>query len=370
VPGIRMSQHLPKIARNMQDMVIVRSMNSREGDHGRATFLLRTGYLPQGPIQYPTLGSLVSKELGNEEASLPNFVSISPYRQFNQAAYGPGFLGPRFAPLMVGDRGNQVVAQGPNAYQEELRVPDLLAPGDVPQNQVDSRIGLLQDMERDFVTRHPGLSPQSHRTAYERAVRLMRSAASAAFNLDQEPQRLRDSYGRNTFGQGCLLARRLVERGVPFVEVSLGSFQGGLPNWDSHAQNFNTVRTLSQTLDPAWGTLMEDLRERGMLESTLIVWMGEFGRTPRINGNQGRDHFPNAWTTVLAGGGLRGGRVVGRTSADGMRVESDHPTSVPDFLATVCHAVGVDPRKQNMSPQRRPIRVVEESARPIREVLA
>jgi len=370
VPGIRISQHLPKIARNMQDMVIVRSMSSREGDHGRATFYLRTGYLPQGPVQYPTLGSLVSKELGSEEAALPNFVSISPYRQFNQAAFGPGFLGPRFAPLFVGDRGNQVVAQGPNSYQEELRVPDLLAPGGVPQNQVDSRIGLLEDMERDFASRHPGLSPASHRTAYERAVRLMRSAASSAFNLDQEPQRLRDSYGRNTFGQGCLLARRLVERGVPFVEVSLGSFQGGLPNWDTHAQNFGTVRTLSQILDPAWGTLMDDLRDRGMLESTLIVWMGEFGRTPRITNNRGRDHFPNAWTTVLAGGGLRGGRVVGRTSADGMRVESEHPTSVPDFLATACLALGIDPLKRNMSNVNRPIRIVDVAARPIREIVA
>jgi hypothetical protein len=370
VPGIRISQHLPKIARNMQDMVIVRSMSSREGDHGRATFYLRTGYLPQGPVQYPTLGALVSKELGNADAPLPNFVSVSPYRQFNQAAFGPGFLGPLYAPLLVGDRGNQVVAQGPNAYEQELRVPDLLAPADVSRPQADSRIGLLQDMERDFVSRHPGLSPQSHRTAYERAVRLMRSAAADAFNLGQEPQSLRDAYGRNTFGQGCLLARRLVERGVPFVEVSLGSFQGGLPNWDSHAQNFNIVQQLSRVLDPAWGTLMEDLRDRGMLESTLIVWMGEFGRTPRINNNQGRDHFPNAWTTVLAGGGLRGGRVVGRTSPDGTRVESDHAVSVPDFLATVCLALGIDPLKRNMSNVNRPIRIVDVAARPIREVIA
>ncbi len=371
VPGIRLSQHLPKIARNMHDMAIVRSMSSREGDHGRATFYLRTGYLPQGPVQYPTLGSLVSKELGNEDAPLPNFVSISPYRQFSQGAFGPGFLGPRFAPLLIGDRGNQFgAAQGPNSYEQELRVPDLQAPADVPPTQVNSRIGLLEEMEQDFLARHPGLSPRSHRTAYERAVRLMRTAAAAAFNLEQEPRRLRDAYGRNTFGQGCLLARRLVERGVPFVEVSLGAFQGGLPNWDSHARNFDTVRTLSQVLDPAWGTLMEDLRDRGMLDSTLIVWMGEFGRTPRINGNQGRDHYPNAWTTVLAGGGIRGGRVAGRTSADGTRVEADHLTSVPDFLATVCLALGIDPLKQNMSNVSRPIRIVDVAARPIRELLS
>lgn len=368
VPGIRISEHLPRIARNMEDMVIIRSMSSREGDHGRASFYLRTGYLPQGAVQYPTLGSLVSKELGSDDSPLPNFVSISPYRLFNPAAYGPGFLGPRFAPLIVGE-GRFGVQQAQDNYQENLRVPDLEAPADV-RGQFDARVDLLQEMERDFVARHPGLSPQSHRTAYERAVRLMRTAASSAFNLDDETARLRDSYGRNTFGQGCLLARRLVERGVAFVEVNLGAIQGNAIGWDTHAQNFNSVRALSQVLDPAWGTLMEDLRERGLLESTLIVWMGEFGRTPRINGSQGRDHYPNAWSTVLAGGGIRGGRVVGRTSPDGMTVEAERPTSVPDMLATACRALGIDPSRQNISNVTRPIRVVDPAARPIREILA
>jgi hypothetical protein len=369
VPGIRISEHLPRLARNMQHMAIIRSMSTREGDHGRATFYLRTGYLPQGPVQYPTLGSLVSKELGSEEAAMPNFVSVSPFRQFNQAAFGPGFLGPRYAPLLVGESGNGFVQQGVDNYQQNLRVADLEAPADLPRSQFDARISLLQGMEQDFVSRHPGLAPQSHRTAYERAVRLMRTAAAAAFNLDEEPAQLRDAYGRNTFGQGCLLARRLVQRGVPFVEVSLGSFQGNI-NWDTHAQNFNGVRTLSQILDPAWATLMEDLRDRGLLESTLIVWMGEFGRTPRINNNQGRDHYPNAWSAVLAGGGIRGGRVFGRTSPDGMTVEADHPTSVPDLLATVCGALGIDHTKQNMSNVSRPIRIVDVAARPIRELIA
>src|SRR5262249_16748964 len=150
------------------------------------------------------------------------------------------------------------------------------------------------------------------------AVRLMRTAASAAFNLEEESSWLREQYGRNQFGQGCLLARRLVERGVPFVEVSLG----GLANnnnlgWDTHNQNFPNVRRLCGVLDPAGGTLLEGLRARSLLGSTLVVWMGEFGRTPRINQQQGRDHYPNAWTTVLAGGGIRGGQAYGRTSVDG-----------------------------------------------------
>ena len=165
----------------------------------------------------------------------------------------------------------------------------------------------------------------------------MRTAAAKAFNLDDEAPVLRDAYGRNLFGQGCLLARRLVERGVPFVEVTLGGFDAGGIGWDTHQANFDGVRKLTEVLDPAWSTLMEDLRLRGLLDSTLIVWMGEFGRTPKINPQAGRDHYPNAWSTALAGGGIRGGQVVGRTSSDGTKVE-ERPVSVPDFLATVCGA--------------------------------
>jgi uncharacterized protein (DUF1501 family) len=198
--------------------------------------------------------------------------------------------------------------------------------------------------------------------AYERAVRLMNTSAAKAFNLEEEPAALRDAYGRNLFGQGCLLARRLVERGVPFVEVTLGG-------WDTHGDNFNQVQRLSGILDPAWGTLMEDLKEHGLLDSTLIVWMGEFGRTPQINGGRGRDHYPNAWSTVLAGGGVKGGQAIGRTSPDGMTVQ-DRPVSVADLLATVCEALGIDPKKQNDSNVGRPIRIVEKSAQPIREVVA
>src|SRR5439155_24137593 len=202
----------------------------------------------------------------------------------------------------------------------------------------------------------------------ERAVRLMRTAAATAFNFEDEPAALRDSYGRNPFGQGCLLARRLVERGVPFVEVSLGGFNNNAFAWDTHQNNINAVRLLCEVLDPAWGTLMEDLRARGLLDSTLIVWMGEFGRTPRINPQRGRDHFPNAWSTVLAGGGIRGGQVYGRTSADGTVVESDRPTSVPDFIATICKALGVNHTLQNMSNVGRPIRIADVGSQPIEAI--
>jgi uncharacterized protein (DUF1501 family) len=180
---------------------------------------------------------------------------------------------------------------------------------------------------------------------------------------------LRDAYGRNPFGQGCLLARRLVERGVPFVEVTLSSVDGrNALGWDTHAQNFDTVKSLCGVLDSGWSTLISDFRSRGLLDDTLIVWMGEFGRTPKINESAGRDHFPNAWSTVLAGGKLRGGRVIGDTGADGGEVR-DRPVSVPDFLATIVKSLGLDPMGQNMAENGRPIRLVDPKAKPIAEVL-
>ena len=191
---------------------------------------------------------------------------------------------------------------------------------------------------------------------------MLRSTAVEAFNLDVEPGALRDAYGRNPFGQGCLLARRLVERGVPFVEVTLDG-------WDTHQNNFDAVKNLCGVLDPAWAALMSDLKDRGLLDSTLIVWMGEFGRTPKINPQKGRDHFPNAWSTVIAGGGIKGGQAVGKTSKDGTTVE-ERVTPTVDLLATVCSAVGIDFEKQNMSNVGRPIRIVEKGAKPVTEVLA
>jgi hypothetical protein len=371
-PGLRISEHLPNVARYGHRMAVVRGMSTKEADHGRATFVMRTGYNPTGPIQYPGIGSLVSKELGATDAPLPNCVAIAPFRFFNAAAYGPGFLGPQYAPLIVGDnvqlqQPGQANQQTEQDYGKLLRVQDVDAPEEVGPDHADARLKLLQEMESDFVGRHPGVAPQSHQTAYDRAVRLMRTTAAKAFNLDEEPSAVRDAYGRSLFGQGCLLARRLVERGVPFVEVTLAGDNGA--GWDTHAQNFDIVRLLSQVLDPAWGTLMSDLEVRGLLDSTLIVWMGEFGRTPKINPQQGRDHYPTAWSTVLAGGGIRGGQAVGKTSPDGMEVV-ERPTSVPDFLATVCLALGIDPLKQNVSNVGRPIRIADKTATPIQEVLA
>ena len=365
VPGLKFSEHLPKLAKQAEHLAIVRSMTTKEGDHGRATALVRSGYLPQGPIRYPTLGSLVAKELGQSDAELPAFVSISPYRAFSPAAFGPGFLGAPYATLLVGD-GQFRTADKPDDYQ--LTVDDLAPPKGVSTDTLGKRLEVLTSLNNRFVSEHGGAPATGYRTAYERAVRLMRSEAGKAFELDGEPAAVRDAYGRNRFGQGCLLARRLVERGVPFVEVSLGGISDNGLGWDTHIDNFDGVRKLSEVLDPAWSTLMTELKDRGLLDSTLIVWMGEFGRTPKINPNGGRDHFPTAWSAALAGGGVRGGQAIGRTSPDGMTV-ADRPTSVPDFLATVCEALGIDPLGQNISNVGRPIRFVDPSGSAISEAL-
>jgi Protein of unknown function (DUF1501) len=358
VPGIQISEHLPQLARHMDRLVLVRSMTSKEGDHDLANYYVHAGYLKRDPIQYPTFGALVAKETGAEAADLPAFVSITPQRFRETAAQTPGFLGPRYAPLIVGDG---------NTSENSLGVPNLTPHTGIGREHLEARLRLVQQLQEEFVADHPGAAATSHQTAYQRAVRLMRTSAGKAFDLDEEPAKLRDAYGRNRFGQGCLLARRLVERGVPFIEVSLGGFNR--IGWDTHANNFETVRDLSQVLDSGWATLMRDLKERGLLESTLIVWMGEFGRTPTINGDQGRDHFPSAWTAVLGGGGIAGGQVIGKTSAGGETIEQ-RPVSVPDLLATVCLALAIDPMKLNTSNIGRPISLVDKAGRPLKDVVA
>ena len=242
-----------------------------------------------------------------------------------------------------------------------LKVRNLDRSKDVSKTHSDSRLELLRTMQTDFAQSRPSSTTAGHTSAYDRAIRLMQSESGQVFDLTQEKDKVRDSYGRNLFGQGCLLARRLVEKGVPFVEVSLG-------NWDTHSNNFDAVKTLSTTLDTAWGTLMSDLKDRGLLDSTLILCMGEFGRTPSINPSKGRDHYPNAWSAVLAGGGIKGGQAIGKTSADGTTVE-ERPTSNVDLLATTCALLGIDHTKQNMSNVGRPIDIVDKHAEVLKELV-
>jgi hypothetical protein len=367
VPGIQVCEHLPKFAQQMQHAAIIRSMSTKEGDHQRATYMAHTGYLPQGPIRYPTLGSLLSKELTAPETELPGFVAIAPNRFLGQGAYGPGFLGPQYAPLVVGDPTQTPVPnQGMSA---DLSVRNIKLPDGIEFAQADARLGLLDVLETGFQQTRAASGVESHRTAYHKAVKMMRSAAVGAFNLEEEEATLRDAYGRNPFGDACLLARRLVERGVSFIEVSLNGVQGNAGiGWDTHNDNFNAVQQLCGVLDPAFGTLIDDLNQRGLLDSTLVLWMGEFGRTPAINAMTGRDHFPVAWSSVMCGGGIRGGQVIGKTAADGMTVE-ERPVPMADYLATICLALGLDPTKQNMSNVGRPIRLADPAAKPITELV-
>jgi uncharacterized protein (DUF1501 family) len=357
-PGVRVAEHLPLVAKQMKHLAVVRSMATKEGDHGRATLHLRTGNLPQGGIDFPTLGALVSNERARANDDLPGYVSINP-RGFGTAALTAGFLGSRHSPLVVGGTGGDVFSAETGG---DLRVENLGLPSGVTERRAEERRALLEETEAEFLTSRPGAATESHKSAYQRAVRLMKESAAKAFELGEEQGAVRDLYGRNRFGQGCLLARRLVERGVPFVEVTLGG-------WDTHDNNFAQVKSLCGTLDLAWAALVRDLKDCGLLETTTIVWMGEFGRTPGINPRQGRDHYPNAWSVVLGGGGIAGGQTVGKTSKDGMTVE-ELPVSVPDLLATVCRAIGIDPEKQNMSNVNRPIKIVDPSGKPVKAVLA
>ncbi len=346
-PGVQISEHLPKLAKLMHHGVVVRGMSTPEGAHPRAKYNLHTGYREgQGGLVYPSLGSIVSAELGQDAAAMPNFVSIG------NRSYGSGFLGPKHQPLVVTDPARGV---------EDLKAL-------VNETQFSKRMALLEQMEKAFYHDYQADAATDHKTTYERAVKLMQSKEAKAFDLSAVTAKDRERYGAAAtegargaarggnarFGDGVLMARRLVEVGVPFVEVTLGG-------WDTHQDNFARVKSLSGQVDAALSALIEDLKDRGLLDSTLVVWMGEFGRTPNINNrgaNPGRDHYPRAWSLAMFGGGMKGGQVIGRTDKEGATVE-DHKVGTQDFLGTVCELLGIDHTKQNDTPSGRPITIVE-----------
>jgi hypothetical protein len=343
VPGIQIAEPWTNVARQMEHLAIVRSMQNREGEHQRATYQMHTGYLPMGGVRHPSIGSIVAKEIGPRDFDLPHFVSVGS--RFN--TLGSGFLGMSVAPFVVAD---------PNQMPGNVALP-----GGVNTTRFNRRLSLMEDLERDFAESGGQARVEDHRTLYSSAGQMVRSPRLRAFDLSQESQATRSRYGRSAFGQGCLLARRLVETGVTFVEVEHNG-------WDTHQDNFARSKTLSEAVDPGFAALVEDLRERGRLERTLVIWMGEFGRTPRINANTGRDHFPRAFSVVLAGAGIRGGRVLGRTSPSGTDV-AERPVGVHDLFCTFCHALGIDPRRENLTPIGRPIRIVD-GGQPVRELFA
>lgn len=366
VPGIQISENLPQVAKVMQHLAPIRSMSTKEGDHTRATYYLHTGYLPQGPIRYPTAGSFLSKQLIDKSCDLPPFVSVNPFRAFSPAAYSPGFLGPAWSPLVVNSQQTGEAEDRTVSFE----VSDLKPSARVTAAQTNARLQLLTSLEQEFLADRPGAPGHSHQESYQQAVRMMNSAAIRAFDLDSEDQMLRDAYGRNAFGQGCLLARRLIENGVSFVEVNLSdaSGAGGGAGWDTHQENFDAVKNLCGVLDPAWATLISDLDARGLLDDTLVIWMGEFGRTPKINENNGRDHWPKCWSSVLAGAGIRAGQTFGRTTDDGTDV-AENPVTVQNLMATICQALQLDHGITNLSNIGRPIPLADHGSEPIAQLL-
>jgi len=333
VSGIQVAEGWSNVARNMRDVALVRSLTSREGEHQRATYQMHTGYIPVGGVRFPTLGSIVAREIAPREFDLPHFVSVGGNRVFT---LGSGFLGMAYAPFMVNN---------PNQMPSNAELPRGLNSA-----RFERRLSLTRDLERDFAEAGGAARVRDHQALVNSAAQMVRSPRLRAFDLAQEQDSVRDRYGCTPFGQGCLLARRLVEAGVTFVEVDSNG-------WDTHQDNFNRSRTLSETVDPAFAALIEDLRQRGRLARTLVIWMGEFGRTPRINPNTGRDHFPRAFSVALAGGGIKGGRVIGATSAAGTDV-ANRPVTVADLFCTFCQALGIDARRENITPQGRPVRIV------------
>jgi hypothetical protein len=341
--GIQIADTWPNVARAMNDIALVRSLTNREGQHDRAVYQMHTGYIPAGGVRFPTLGTAVAHELGPREAELPNFVSISN----RLTTLGSGFLGMAYAPFIV-----------PNPTQMPSNAE---LPAGTSDQRFGRRLDLMRDLEQDFARSGGQARVREHQALYSSAARMVRTPRLRAFDVTQETGAVRDRYGRTAFGQGCLLARRLVEAGVTFVEVELNG-------WDTHQNNFDRTRTLSENADRGFAALVTDLRERGLLGRTLVIWMGEFGRTPRINANNGRDHFPRAFSAALTGAGVRGGRVVGATSATGTDV-TERPVTVPDLFCTFCHALGINPRRETITPIGRPIRIVD-GGQPVRELFS
>lgn len=329
LPGVAISEHLPGIARRLDRVALVRSLTAREGNHDRARYLMHTGQPPQGGAQHPALGAWAAE--ARATGPLPGYVAIGG------PGHGPGLLGAAWAPFVV-----------PDATRP---VRNLVPPAAVTLARQRDRTALWRTLQGGFERTHGAAQATAHRTVVEQAMTMRSSPATLAFELEREPAALRERYGASAFGQGCLMARRLVQAGVPFVEV-------GLPGWDTHEDNEDRVRRLCGPLDSGLSALLDDLEASGLLDETLVVWLGDFGRTPRINPRGGRDHYPAVSSVLLAGGGIAGGQVVGATDRDGHEIV-DRPVTVPDLVRTLATALALDPETTRASPSGRPITMVD-----------
>jgi hypothetical protein len=347
--GIFISEHLPMSAKIADKYTIIRSMTGKDSVHESAQAFTLTGHPPLPGLLYPSVGSIISREL-KPRNELPSYVLAGgPAAVWEQAA----FLGPQFNPFLAGT---------PN--DPKYKVRDLELPMGVDWARMERRNSLLSVADnyfRQFDTAHVVDTMGTH---YHTALTLISSErAKKAFDIAAEPDAVRQRYGRSATGQGCLLARRLVESGVRFVSVRSGS-------WDHHQEVFKTLsRDNLPEFDRAFSALIEDLSQRGMLDSTMVISATEFGRTPEINVNSGRDHWPNAYSVVIAGGGIKGGRVIGKTDKNCFAV-AERPVQVEEFLATIYTKLGIDTTKVYATPIGRPVRVVDEPFEPVKELLA
>jgi len=337
---VQISEHMPLMAKQMHQMAIVRSMSTREADHGRGRYYMHTGYVPNPNIEYPSYGAVLAHELIDQrpELEIPPFVSVGG------GSVGPGFLGMAWAPFVVSSSG---------------QVKDLDM--GIDRQRLMQRMATLDLIEKGFISQNRGSVASDHQQVLKKTLDLMTSQQMEAFKVNKEPAEVQERYGNDGFGKGCLMARRLVEAGVPFVEVDLGG-------WDNHSGIFPTLTTKLPVLDQAMSALVEDLAQRGLLQDTAIIWMGEFSRTPRINGNAGRDHWARSWSVVLGGAGMKGGIAVGATNEDGTRVETEPYTS-QDIMATVCRALGISLETTFTSRNGRPMKIAN-SGKVVKELFA
>ncbi len=353
IAGVSISEVYPNLARVLSHASLVRTVTSPEADHDRASHHLLTGYRPNPALVYPSHGSVAARVRGTNAGTLPPYIAIPSAPGFASS----GYLTPAFDPFAVGSDPN-----GPN-----FRVRDLTPPDRLTLDRLQRRRQMVRQLD-DFATDVPAspLTAGRDQFATQAYDLLTSTAAQAAFQLDREDEATRDAYGRSSVGQSCLLARRLIEAGVAFVTVN-DQGNGDL-GWDTHQQNFERVRNqLAPPIDPERAALLDDLHSRGLLDSTLVVMMGEFGRTPKINANAGRDHHGRASTVLLAGGGLASGVVVGRTDVNG-DAPADRPVTPSDLAATIYQALGIDPNQSFETHDGQPIRLVD-SGQPLVELI-
>jgi hypothetical protein len=340
--GSLISEHLPRVAAVSDKLSILRTIFSKDPNHDTARYLLHTGYRTDPSIDHPHLGSLIARELGMTAEGLPGCITVG--KDSNSA--GSGYLPSELAPLLIEKIDNPL---------EDLKLPQ-----GVNKFRLGDRERLLLAQNEGFASLHADPRVESHEKAYDRALALMKSPHLKAFDISEETDETKKLYGGGSFGKACLMARRLVEAGVRFVEVTLA-------DWDTHADNFNRTKSLMGELDPGMSGLLTDLDRRTMLSETMVVWMGEFGRTPRVNAGNGRDHWTKAFSAALAGGGLGGGRAIGRTSSTGVET-LDRPVSVQDLFSTIYGQLGIDTSKKYMSQTGRPVKILD-GGEPIKELL-